>query len=190
MPCDTWRDEFDRLVANLARDHVHVAEPSRQAFIVWLTDANEAAKRDAATAAAARFAGDWTVPGATSPENGPGSDAPPATGLPPRLEKLLREIDLLGAAIAVRRGEWFSAILSIGSAVFLAGIALGVAKIIKRLHKLGRIIAGLKGPARVILSQFVAALTTAIENIPLTSSRAALAGLKRFIARLRPCDAR
>ena len=93
--------------------------------------------------------------------------------------------DVIGALISARRGEWLDVLLSVGSAVFLAGIALGIAKIGKRLKKLARLIAKLKGPAREILGNFIEGLAKAIKDIPLNSVQGAIEGLRRFVKRLR-----
>ena len=93
--------------------------------------------------------------------------------------------DVIGALIAARRGEWLDVLLSVGSAVFLAGIALGIAKIGKRLKKLASLIAKLKGPAREILGNFIEELAKAIKDIPLNSVHGAIDGLKGLVEHLR-----
>jgi len=93
MPCDTCVDEFNRIVATLARDQVFVEEESRRAFIAWLSAVNVSA----AAAKAESMAASGLAPDATPADEGssdvlPVLQKPPADRLPPRLEELLREI--------------------------------------------------------------------------------------------------
>jgi hypothetical protein len=43
MPCETWRGEFDKIVADLAGEEVFVEEQSRRDFIAWLGEVNASA---------------------------------------------------------------------------------------------------------------------------------------------------
>jgi hypothetical protein len=93
--------------------------------------------------------------------------------------------DLIGAVISGRRGEWLDVFLSAVALIPLAGIVTGIAKILKRLKKLGALAAKLKGPARAILLHFIGTLAVLLKEIPTNSIHAAIAGLKSFIVRLR-----
>ncbi|HEX3659491.1 MAG TPA: hypothetical protein VHV55_27130 [Pirellulales bacterium] len=43
MPCDSWRGEFEKIVADLAGEEVFVEEQSRRDFIAWLGEVNASA---------------------------------------------------------------------------------------------------------------------------------------------------
>jgi len=341
LPCDTCVAEFNRIVANFARDQVFIEEESQKAFIAWLSAVNASA----AATKARRMAATNLAPDAPPADESPADDAPvlqkpPADRLSPRVEKVLREVlaqieklppdkwleevrklldhvdlppeiearileyytrlhelwerlhrrgpigpapaqellfrivagldklivegrmdeliaalrelvqripelmpaaarggeleklagelheilnqfldllellppeagdvaiemlqlaldiagmfpgpgdvlDVISAIISARRGEWLDAITSVGSAIFLAGILAGIAKISKRLKKLASLVAKLKGPVREILSNFTEGLAKEIEQIPLNSVHAAIEWLKGFVTRLR-----
>ena len=110
MPCDSWRDELDRIIANLAREQVFIDQPSRDAMIAWLENANQAANRDIQRAAAPRFEEDpprrQEVPRAPISEGAPGAAAegaargqggPPgiAAGLAEHVQKIATPVPML-----------------------------------------------------------------------------------------------
>ncbi|HEY5314662.1 MAG TPA: hypothetical protein VIK18_19165, partial [Pirellulales bacterium] len=93
MPCDTWLDEFNRIVANLAREQVFVEEQSRQAFVAWLSAVNaSAAVAQAERKADSGLLADAPAADHNSSDDEPVLQTPAADRLPPELEKLLREV--------------------------------------------------------------------------------------------------